>query len=234
MEQDYVYKAIFCAEEVYPDILLRDYARLIIERYISEFGECEDYQRSAIIPPYNSKDIPIVAKEIYRKKDTVGSGWYRIDHSMIPKCTGAPGMYGDFGRYTFESGLNDFENVDVLNAYHFAMQYIRDVLGYDDALIVKYDTSSIVRFDRGYGGSIERIGKKYQWIALRHVLARISDNHKIKCWSDEARDYEGTWDLFVRDFDPTFNVQIDSHTEFPEIEWTTNDVSHSFIAKNSA
>lgn len=231
---DYVYSTIFCAEEVYPDILLRDYARLIIEKYLVDFGESSEYQKTTFRPPYNSNDIPAVSKEIYVKEETDFRGWYRINHSMIPDCSDVPGMYGDFGRYTFESALKNFENVDIANAYHFAMQHIRDTLGYDDSLLGAYDSSNFVRFDRGYGGSIERIGKKYQWITLRHILARISDNHKFKSWSDEARDYEGTWDLYVRDFDPTFNVQLDSHTEFPEIEWTTYDVSHSFIAKNSA
>ena len=231
---DYVYKTIFCAEEVYPDILLRDYARLIIERYINEFGECEDYKQSKITPPYNSKDIPTVSKETYRKKDAVRSGWYRIDHSMIPNCADAPGMYGDFGRYTFESALNDFENVDVLNAYHFAMQFIRDVLGYDDALLGNYDTSSIVRFDRGYGGSIERIGKKYQWITFHHVLARIADTHHQKSWDGETRWYDGPWELHIRDIDPTFNNQIGNDKEIPPINWFENDVSNSFIAKDSS
>ena len=231
---DYVYKAIFCAEEVYPDILLRDYARLIIERYINEFGECEDYKQSKITPPYNSKDIPTVAQETYRKKDAVKSGWYRIDHSMIPNCADAPGMYGDFGRYTFESALNDFENVDVLNAYHFAMQFIRDVLGYDDALFGNYDTSSVVRFDRGYGGSIERIGKKYQWITFHHILARIADTHHQKSWDGEARWYDGPWELHIRDIDPTFNTQIGDDKEFPPINWFENDVSNSFVAKDSS
>ncbi len=231
---DYVYQTIFCANEVYPDILLRDYARLIIERYIYEFGECDDYQKSKITPPYNSKDIPTVAEEEYIRKDVGRSGWHRINHSMIPNCTGAPGMYGDFGRYTFESALNNFQNINVLNAYHFAMQYIRDVLGYSDEYLGAYDTSSFVRFDRGYGGSIERIGKKYQWIAFHHILARIADTHYQKSWNDELEWYDGPWELHIRDIDPTFNIKIDSSMEYPPINWFTNNGSISFIPKDSS
>src|SRR5699024_5032712 len=40
---NYVYNTIFQADEVYPDILLRDYARLIIERYLFEYPEDMDF-----------------------------------------------------------------------------------------------------------------------------------------------------------------------------------------------
>lgn len=51
----------------------------------------------------------------------------------------------------------------------------------------------------------ERIGKKYQWIALHELLARISDNFKFKeeSWSDKIGIYEGPWQLGVRDIDPS-------------------------------
>lgn len=51
----------------------------------------------------------------------------------------------------------------------------------------------------------ERIGKKYQWIALNELLARISDNFEFKeeRWSDNTAKYEGPWQLSVRDIDPS-------------------------------
>lgn len=51
----------------------------------------------------------------------------------------------------------------------------------------------------------ERIGKKYQWIALHELLARISDNFEFKeeNWSDKIGKYEGSWQLSVRDIDPS-------------------------------
>lgn len=76
-----------------------------------------------------------------------------------------PGMYGDFGRYTFQSALSSFEKVDIVNLYHYAMQFIRDKLGYTDELFGPYDS-----MHRGYSRhdskKIERIGKKYQWITF--------------------------------------------------------------------
>ena len=50
----------------------------------------------------------------------------------------------------------------------------------------------------------ERFGKKYQWIALRELVARIADNfHMTKEWSDEKRSYQGPWQFYGRDIDPT-------------------------------
>jgi len=49
----------------------------------------------------------------------------------------------------------------------------------------------------------ERIGKKYQWIALHELLAKISDNFEFKeeSWSDKIGKYKGSWQLSIRDID---------------------------------
>ncbi len=229
----YVYKTVFDKENVVPDILLRDYAKLIVERAVFEYGVWEECDLKRIYPPYNSDDIPLVNQENYKNENSLKSGYARINHSMMPNCTGASCVYGDFGRYTFEATLDDFENVNVLNLYHFAMQYIRDELGYDDDLFGAYDCSSIVRFDRGYEGSIERIGKKYQWIAFHHILARVSDNHKMKNWEGEPKPYSSPCDMFIRDFDPTINV-VDEKENLPKIEWYTSNMVKDFISSTSS
>jgi hypothetical protein len=69
------------------------------------------------------------------------------------------------------------------------------------------------RFDRrgGYdlrsgrsGHKPERFGKKYQWIAVHELLARIADNfHMMPRWGDEGMTYTGPWQFLGRDIDPT-------------------------------
>lgn len=51
----------------------------------------------------------------------------------------------------------------------------------------------------------ERIGKKYQWIALHELLARISDNFQFKetSMSNKTGKYNGPWQLSIRDIDPS-------------------------------
>ena len=55
----------------------------------------------------------------------------------------------------------------------------------------------------------ERIGKKYQWIAYHEILAYISDHYQ--CWRCPflslgygGREYEGPWQDFIRDIDPSW------------------------------
>ncbi len=52
---------------------------------------------------------------------------------------------------------------------------------------------------------IERIGKKYQWIALHEVLARLLDNYEYKDGRSrsEISKYIGAFQFSVRDIDPT-------------------------------
>ena len=57
------------------------------------------------------------------------------------------------------------------------------------------------------GGPMERVGKKYQWMAFHEFLARLSDNYHWtnRGYSDVPDDdiYEGPWQIYKRDIDPT-------------------------------
>lgn len=207
---EFVYLSIFSKEFVYPDILLRDYAKLIIERFFFEFPTNElEIMKSKIFPPYNSIPVLTVDSEIYENDDKM-DGFSRIDSSMRPEGVG---MYGDFGRYVFQSALTQFKGVDIENSYHYVMQFIRDELGYtSNQSLSDYDCGMRHPLDRSGGRSVERIGKKYQWIAFYNVLARISDHHKLREWDDvEDNNFKGPWEPYVRDFDPTLNY----HTLHP-------------------
>ena len=212
----YVYSSIFDQEYVYPDILLRDYARLIIERWRYEYPADSDFiVQERITPPYKSIPIPLVEPQEYYHQENGNSGFDSIDFSMRIDQPGCPGMYGDFGRYTFQSALSNFEDVDVLNLYHYAMQFIRDELGYDEQLGDQDAISRYYRYNRHDTKKVERIGKKYQWIAFYNILARISDHHRVKEWGEPSQIYEGPWDPYVRDFDPTLNRNFLSSPDVP-------------------
>ncbi len=202
---EYIYQTIFDQDEVYPDILLRDYAKLILEWFLFIYPEESggiDIQK--ITPPYNSRPIPQVIPQEYYVKTDYNNGYNRIAHSMEIDHADTPGMYGDFGRYVFQSALSKFKDVDIVNLFHYAMQYIRDVLGYNNKLLGEYDCCQ----GYYYGGNLkgqERIGKKYQWITMYNILARVSDHSLIEDWGEATREFQGAWDPYVRDFDPTLN-----------------------------
>lgn len=230
---EYVYENIFAKKEVYPDVLLRDYARLIIERYLFEFPNSISIDIDLISPPYNSEAIPAVVKEEYYNNDMLQSGFNIIDCSMIPDTRNTPGLYGDFGRYTFQSALNYFENIDIDNLYHYAMQYIRDVLGYKNSYFIDYDLCSRRAFsDRSNTKKCERIGKKYQWITFYNILARVSDRHMLHNYNEPSSPYIGPWQIHVRDFDPTLNCNFIVSKDLPEFI-SDEDYIDDFISDKS-
>lgn len=222
---EYVYNFVFNQEIVYPDILLRDYARLILERWIYEMPA--DYgfiDINKIRPPYQSPAIPYVERQEYFNPKDVYSGFNSIDRSMRINHSECPGMYGDFGRYTFQSALERFEAVDVVNLYHYAMQYIRDTLGYSDCLFGDYERFRVRHsYNRHENKKIERIGKKYQWITFYNILARVSDTHRLKNWDGAPYPYEGAWEPYVRDFDPTLNINFLKPDFLPAIQYPQQD-----------
>lgn len=200
----FIFENIFNKDIVFPDILLRDYARLIIEQYLMEYpDEVQEYDLEKIKPPYKSIPIPDIKDEKYSDK-TYEKGLSWIQHSM--RFEGI-GMYGDFGRYVFQSALRDFE-VDDYKIFNYAMYYIINELGYSGELFDDYDTSTLrLTYDRHYVLKTERIGKKYQWISMYNILARVSDYCVMKSVGSMEEDvsYEGPWNPYVRDFDPTLN-----------------------------
>lgn len=204
---EYVYSSVFNKESIYPDILLRDYARLIIEKYLSINGNREtSIDKKRILPPYNSEKIPIVSeKEYYDEELLMDNGLNMIDFSMRPDIKGL--VYGDFGRYVFQAALNYFKDVDILNLYHYAVQYILNDLGYKNELFGVYDYH-IGYSDRHDTKKLERIGKKYQWIAFYNILARVSDENQLKDLYGDGFEFIGSWNPYVRDFDPTINMKI--------------------------
>ncbi|WP_438335742.1 AVAST type 2 anti-phage system protein Avs2 [Edwardsiella tarda] len=93
-----VYQKVFCSEYVYPNILLRDYAREIIE-FSAHLGlDLDGIELSKTRPPYNSiwpDDIPSKEelKSIYNE-DSYSELWRSIMGG------------GDFSRYTIGTNYN--------------------------------------------------------------------------------------------------------------------------------
>lgn len=81
-------------------------------------------------------------------------------------------------------------------------------MGYKEELFGKYDRNCD-NIERHITVKLERIGKKYEWITFYNVMARVCDNYKrTENISSEEKieiPYEGSWDPYVRDFDPTLN-----------------------------
>lgn len=209
----YVNSTIFDAEgEIYPHVLLRDYARGVIEFTHHMYGDL-GFDLDKCRPPYKS-DFPtkfLTNEELDRKYEVDFDKAKRYLYSqsnILSSMTTEYGRgvcsYGDFGRYTFQSALSSWDvNPDELS--NIAVEWIFEKYGYDAELHGQFD--STIGSGRGRDSRSERIGKKYQWIALHELLARVSDNCVMKSdqgWQDnETELFQGTWQPNVRDIDPT-------------------------------
>ncbi|HYT46540.1 MAG TPA: hypothetical protein VEP90_29705, partial [Methylomirabilota bacterium] len=89
--------------------------------------------------------------------------------------------------------------------------------GHYDKLITQYGP---VSRDRNRN---ERIGKKYQWISLHELLARVADTFSLGDDYDgkEPQQYEGPWQLSIRDIDPGHTIEKTSDQKPHEECWWT-------------
>ena len=218
---EYVYNEVFAKDIVYPHILLRDYARGIIE-YTLYLKIKISIEVNNIRPPYKSKKLPsrlpscrTIDTKYKPKGDTgdyAGKYWgaTAILSSMTTEYGRGTGGYGDFGRYVFQMALKKWKvNYDGLSNY--AIQRIFE-LGYDPKLFTNFDNRQGTGRKSGHN---ERIGKKYQWIIFHELLARVSDQCPLLDESDWTNPkstilFDGPWYPYVRDIDPTIIIKAKS------------------------
>lgn len=208
------------SKEIYPNFLARDFARNIVEYAIYKKALLlNDKLISTIRPPYNSK----MPKKLPKNKETDAlrysnkkiqykpyySSSNDILMSMVTEYGRGTSSYGDFGRYVFESNLNAWRGiVDANLLSNYACKLIFDKYGYDAKKHGLFDESN-PRSESRMSNEVERIGKKYQWISMYEVLARVADNYQM---NDPANGWKkskkmwcpGAWEPSVRDFDPSF------------------------------
>ena len=209
-----VHRLVFSTAEVRPHVLLRDYARALLEA--AAYRDCldEDIASQSYRPPYVSR-WPSIIDEAEAQQIENDQKWWRIVSSVRPESMGG---YGDFGRYVMGNAVGFFYNArrneaipsekwgsrfDDRQAYRWVLQRVKE-LGWTSKLFGEHDDRSDDKRITGDEYKIERIGKKYQWIALHELLGYVSDaNHMCSGWSDEPRTYEGAWQICQRDFDPS-------------------------------
>jgi len=215
---DLIFKAVFNTASVIPDVLLRDYAKGIIEFAVVK-GHKFEFDLTKIHPPFKS-ELPAVFPTNeetdkfnfdYKSKGFKDCYWSQnsILSSMVTEHGRRMAGYGDFGRYTFQRGLSDWQ-VDENGLSNLAVKIIIEKYGYDVEKHGAFDRT--IGTGRGRDNiSEERIGKKYQWIAFYEILARVSDNCPFyeDSYSQDAQQvkYEGPWNPFVRDIDPTITIK---------------------------
>lgn len=226
---EYIYNSIFNVASVIEHIMIRDYAKLTVEYIYSLIKLNIDINK--VKPPYRSilPSILPTDEEIdsYEKKS---GKVYDILRSMITE-SGRSGnySYGDFGRYTFQSSLKNFklDNLRIQDLSNYAVKIIIEEMIDDKELFSQVESNlRNVSYSRNEH-KIERIGKKYQWIAFYKILALVADNYKIvdrASWDDVTEEYKGTFQLSCRNIDPTSILRNKIESEY---QWWL-DINQNF------
>lgn len=222
----YVYDRIFKKDDPPAHILLREYAQGVVEVALYRKLNVE-VSPEKVRPPYSSAlphqypteeevakyKIPYESPE-YKKNQNAFSAQNTISSSVLG--------FGDFKHYVIDRTIRDFylgikestnwgnSRLDAEEIARWILQRVFE-LGWSAELhgVFDYANNYNEREYHRYGGRTERIGKKYQWIALHEILARLTDNYLIKeSWHDQATQYEGTWkDIgFIRNIDPSLPI----------------------------
>ncbi|MEB9608280.1 ATP-binding protein, partial [Bacillus cereus] len=115
--------------------------------------------------------------------------------SMTTEYGRGIGAYGDFGRYVFGREVynwkDQFDDQDLSN---IAIMRIIEY-GYDEKVHGNYDKN--LRYYNRHENLVERIGKKYQWIALYEILAKLKDNYPVN------KEINEPWESSLRNIDPS-------------------------------
>jgi hypothetical protein len=242
----WIYDNLFSAKYVYPHVLIRDYARNIIE-YALFLNLSIEVDTKRIRPPYKNKmpeDIPsnedIKRYEFdYEAEDFKEYYWGQnsIIESMQPEHSELH-MYGDFGRYVFQRAFRNWEELDPQELSNIVVECIFE-LGYDVEKHGKFDQFVNRHSYTGRSGrKAERIGKKYQWIAFHELLAIISDNFKMNDdsnWDGNNKIFfDGPWEPYIRDIDPTILIKNTKNEIYEQysIHWWFKGININWDEEN--
>jgi len=228
----FAYDSVFKNGSPPPNILLRDYARGIIERALYEKLAVRVVKKR-FRPPYGSdwssnvpsmKDLEEQFGWSKEKDDASRVAWISIVSSVLHG--------GDFERYVIGTNSGTFpwssrlideprlsaeqrrkreESFNLELARRWIFNRVVE-LGWTPEKFGEYDRNvNRHRYDRR-ADKKERLGKKYQWIAFYEFVARVADNFQyLPRFSDPtSRSYQGPWQVsYARNIDPTCLLTTD-------------------------
>jgi hypothetical protein len=198
------YLGVFADRDRVPHILLRDYARGVIEVARVRGLQPPGLDLGAISPPYQSMwPLRCPSEERLRR---YGNGYEGIRSSLLN---------GDFGVYVI--GDNDTRVSDFDFPLDRAQRWVFNrvvKLGWTPGRFGEADRALTLRSVSRGPRRRERMGKKYQWIATHELLAKVADHCACQPYGPcETIAYEGPWQIWRRDIDPSVSVREESDAE---------------------
>ena len=195
-----IYTIIYKKEQTIDNIVIKIYARklfrfLKINDIVNLYDEIDKEKKASWyqkLPTNREIDKMYSFNLAECSKETRKFANTEIINSMVTEYGRGTCGYGDFGRYTLEPMLKPF-------AYNFKdIQLLANVAtqrvfeyGYDYKLFGEYD-QSVKQYQTRSENYVERIGKKYQWIATFELLSKLYDNYipQYDVYSDTIIDFQ--------------------------------------------
>ena len=202
-----IYELVFASGKPPVGLLSRDYALGVIELAHAKGALSSKVCIEKCYHPFSSDPPTFGLKSDDVEKIAESAGGERIFRS-------ASSEMGDYGKYSIPGRVQGFLNASVrerkpnINSGRVSVEQCRlwvtrraYELGWTAELFPDDHTGA------GYvprHSDLERIGKKYQRIALDELQARLADNFwVIQDWSDEPTKYRYSHHDFRRDIEPT-------------------------------
>ena len=209
-----VYRRVFANGAPPAHILLRDYARGVVERAV-HLGADIGVDLALARPPYQSEwpDIPtedaissLTAKMEPAQASNDNRAWEAIRFSV---------EHWDFANYVIgaNSGYDSSNwltgaldespaRLDLRIVQRYILNRVVS-LGWTAEAFGEFDAVQRMTYTPS-AHKAERLGKKYQWIAYHEILACIADRYQYCPRWEGIQKYEGAWQLpGVRDIDPS-------------------------------
>lgn len=223
-----VHSAVFAHEFITPNILIRDYCSTVLEACLSKDCLPTSIACESFRPPFAS-NWPSVPTEEEVKCLEDDDSWWDIVRSL--RCE-SMGNYGDFGRYVMDSEVRHFSDLPLngpapdseyssqfpgIIARRWILRRVEE-LGWTSDRFAEYEKRCPVGRHASDGEELklERIGKKYQWIALREFTGFLCDHYWLdQSWKEKQEIYTGAWQLWAREFDPSQRL-VDLGSEYSE------------------
>ena len=215
-------KRVALAEIQVPNIITRDAVRGIYE-WCARHKLISRNMYQEVLPPYGSvpPEEPRTEKELEERYggEQVDGHATRFPYSDLLHSIFYTTRYmGDFGKYVIPSKLRHFSRyplslprpqIDRKGTYpgELAQRWVFErvlSLGWTPEKFAEFDQHQVSYQAGRSAHKPERFGKKYQWIALRELIARVADNfYMTDGYDHQPVTYTGPWQFSGRDIDPT-------------------------------
>lgn len=236
----YIYRHYYENPESVPqDLIIRQWTLKIIERAYNVDNKC-DWWKKIKTPfkplPFNEKDIPSI--------DSINRDFFGMQHGSQLLYESIFG-FSDFNRYIIgtnnRSSSTDYFKYDEVDGKYVGddlkreeaeiAYYIKSVFGWNDKLgFLDNGKYSVNRFQN----DLERIGKKFQWLAWYRLNARLMDTYRVSRssfhFSDKANEdnlAETPYPWYTSEvtcFDPTLDVESYRASKIQLKEMTVREV----------